>query len=132
VQFIGELFKLGMLTERIMHECVRKLLEFQGVPDEAEIESLTKLLRTVGGNLDSTEKGRPMMEAYFTRIDTIIALPDLPSRLKYMLMDIVDLRRARWASKDTNKGPKTLEEVRAEVCHVLYTFHCHMLIKTTG
>jgi translation initiation factor 4G len=115
VQFIGELFKLGMLTERIMHECVRKLLEFQGVPDEAEIESLTKLLRTVGGVLDSTEKGRPMMEAYFQRIDTIIQLPELPSRLKFMLMDIVDLRRARWASKDNNKGPKTLDEVRAEV-----------------
>ncbi|KAK0623625.1 hypothetical protein B0T14DRAFT_582436 [Immersiella caudata] len=114
VQFIGELFKLGMLTERIMHECVRKLLEFQGVPDEAEIESLTKLLRTVGGVLDSTEKGRPMMEAYFQRIDNIIQLPELPSRLKFMLMDIVDLRKARWSSKDNNKGPKTLDEVRAE------------------
>ncbi|KAK4217371.1 hypothetical protein QBC37DRAFT_370079 [Rhypophila decipiens] len=114
VQFIGELYKLGMLTERIMHECVRKLLEFQGIPDEAEIESLTKLLRTIGGNLDSTEKGRPMMEAYFQRIDNIMAIPELPSRLKYMLMDVVDLRKKRWASKDTNKGPKTLEEIRAE------------------
>ncbi|KAK5653131.1 hypothetical protein OQA88_9230 [Cercophora sp. LCS_1] len=114
VQFIGELFKLGMLTERIMHECVRKLLEFQGIPDEAEIESLTKLLRTVGGVLDNSDKGRPMMEAYFQRIDAIIQLPDLPSRLKFMLMDIVDLRKVGWASKDQNKGPKTLEEVRQE------------------
>jgi len=31
-----------------------------------------------------------------------------------MLMDIVDLRKARWQSKETNKGPKTLDEVRAE------------------
>ncbi|ESA43154.1 uncharacterized protein NCU07868 [Neurospora crassa OR74A] len=114
VQFIGELFKLGMLTERIMHECVRKLLEFTGVPDEAEIESLTKLLRTVGGNLDSTEKGRPLMEVYFGRIQQIMDLPDLPSRLKFMLMDVVDLRKARWHSKEANKGPKTLEEIRAE------------------
>jgi translation initiation factor 4G len=116
VQFIGELYKLGMLTERIMHECVRKLLEFQGIPDEAEIESLTKLLRTIGINLDSTEKGRPMMDAYFQRINTIVDLPELPSRLKFMLMDVVDLRRKQWVSKETNKGPKTLEEVRAEVC----------------
>lgn len=115
VQFIGELYKLGMLTERIMHECVRKLLEFQGIPDEAEIESLCKLLRTIGANLDSTEKGRPMMDVYFQRIQTIIDLPDLPSRLKFMLMDVVDLRKAQWASKEANKGPKTLEEVRAEV-----------------
>ncbi|KAK0716494.1 hypothetical protein B0T21DRAFT_296680 [Apiosordaria backusii] len=114
VQFIGELFKLGMLTERIMHECVRKLLEYQDLPDEAEIESLTKLLRTIGGTLDSTEKGRPMMDAYFQRIDTMMNLAALPSRLKFMLMDIVDLRRSGWHSKEQNKGPKTLEEVRAE------------------
>jgi translation initiation factor 4G len=114
VQFIGELYKLGMLTERIMHECVRKLLEFTGVPDEAEIESLTKLLKTIGGNLDSTEKGRSFMSAYFARIDNIVHLEGLPSRLMFMLMDIIDLRKSGWVSKEANKGPKTLEEVRAE------------------
>ncbi|KPM46176.1 Eukaryotic translation initiation factor 4 gamma [Neonectria ditissima] len=114
VQFIGELYKLGMLTERIMHECVHKLVDYKGVPDETEIESLSKLLRTIGANLDATEKGRPMMDAYFQRIQTMADLPDLPSRLRFMLMDVVDLRRARWVSKETNKGPKTLDEVRAE------------------
>ncbi|UKZ96353.1 uncharacterized protein TrAFT101_011149 [Trichoderma asperellum] len=113
VQFIGELFKLGMLTERIMHECVRKLVDYQGLPDEAEVESLCKLLRTIGANLDET-KGRPLVDAYFQRIQGMIDLPELQSRIKFMLMDIVDLRRARWVSKEANKGPKTLEEVRAE------------------
>ncbi|CAK7208134.1 hypothetical protein SEUCBS140593_000059 [Sporothrix eucalyptigena] len=115
VQFIGELYKLGMLTERIMHECVRKLVDYETTPDEAEIESLSKLLRTVGANLDATEKGHLMMDAYFSRIKNIIDIPDLPSRLKFMLMDIVDLRDASWASAEANKGPKTLEEVRQEV-----------------
>ncbi|ESZ99335.1 putative Eukaryotic translation initiation factor 4 gamma [Sclerotinia borealis F-4128] len=114
VQFIGELYKLSMLTERIMHECVKKLVDYNGLPDEAEIESLTKLLKTIGLNLDSTEKGRPLMDVYFTRITNMLDTPDLPSRLRFMLMDIVDLRRKRWASKEANKGPKTLEEVRAE------------------
>lgn len=114
VQFIGELYKLGMLTERIMHECVRKLLDYRGVPDEAEVESLCKLLRTIGANLDAPDKGKQMMDAYFQRIQTMIELPELPSRLKFMLMDVVDLRKAGWVGKDTNKGPKTLEEVRQE------------------
>jgi translation initiation factor 4G len=116
VQFIGELYKLSMLTERIMHECVKKLVDYTGIPDEAEIESLTKLLKTIGGNLDSTEKGKPMMDVYFSRIQSMIDTPELPSRLRFMLMDIVDLRKKRWQSKEDNKGPKTLEEVRAEVC----------------
>lgn len=117
VQFIGELFKLGMLTERIMHECVRKLLDFTEQPDEAEIESLSKLLRTIGADLDGTDKGMPMMNAYFERINTLVETPDLPSRLKFMLMDIMDLRRAKWVSKEGLKGPKTLEEIRADVSH---------------
>ncbi|KAI0024916.1 hypothetical protein F4780DRAFT_483115 [Xylariomycetidae sp. FL0641] len=114
VQFIGELYKLGMLTERIMHECVRKLVDYSGVPDEAEVESLSKLLRTIGANLDATDKGKIMMDAYFQRIQGMIDMPELPSRLQFMLMDVMDLRRARWVSKEANKGPKTLEEVRAE------------------
>lgn len=116
VQFIGELYKLGMLTERIMHECVKKLVDYTGIPDEAEVESLTKLLKTIGANLDSTEKGHPMMDVYFQRITAMMETPGLPSRLHFMLLDIVDLRKKNWQSKETNKGPKTLDEIRAEVC----------------
>ena len=86
VQFIGELYKLGMLTEGIMHRCVKKLVDYDGTPDEAEIESLTKLLRTIGTNLDSTDRGEIVMNAYFERIQAMIQTPDLPSRLRFMLM----------------------------------------------
>jgi translation initiation factor 4G len=57
-----------------------------------------------------------MMDIYFGRIQAMIDTPDLPSRLRFMLMDIVDLRKKNWLSKEANKGPKTLDEVRAEVC----------------
>lgn len=115
VQFIGELYKLGMLTERIMHECVHKLVDYKGIPDEAEVESLCKLLRTIGANLDNTDKGRPMMDAYFARIQNMVDLPELPSRIKFLLMDVVDLRKAGWRGKTSGlAAPKTLEEIRAE------------------
>lgn len=86
VKFIGELFKLGMLTERIMHECVKKLVDYQDVPDEAEIESLCNLLRTIGGSLDVSEKGRGMMDAYFSRINMMMATEALSSRHRFMLL----------------------------------------------
>ena len=86
VRFIGELYKLGMLTERIMHQCVHKLVDYEGMPDEAEVESLTSLLKTIGQNLDTNERGSVMMDAYFTRITTMINTEGLPSRLKFMLM----------------------------------------------
>ncbi|PGH16720.1 hypothetical protein AJ79_01593 [Helicocarpus griseus UAMH5409] len=112
VKFIGELYKLGMLTERIMHQCVKKLVDYEGVPEEAEVESLTSLLRTIGYSLDNSEKGHGMMDAYFGRIDMMMNTPGLASRLKFMLMDIVDLRKAGWMSKDGDKGPKTIVEIR--------------------
>ncbi|OQV05622.1 hypothetical protein CLAIMM_10331 isoform 4 [Cladophialophora immunda] len=115
VKFIGELFKLSMLTERIMHECVKKLVDYEGTPDEAEIESLTSLLRTVGKQLDNPEsKAQGRMDLYFERIKSMIDLPELPSRLRFMLMDVVDLRSKGWASKEDNKGPKTITEIREE------------------
>jgi translation initiation factor 4G len=86
VKFIGELYKLGMLTERIMHECVKKLVDYEGIPDEAEVESLTGLLRTIGASLDVSEKGHAMMDAYFGRISLMVETPGLPSRLRFMLM----------------------------------------------
>lgn len=116
VRFIGELYKLGMLTERIMHECVKKLVDYEGMPDEAEVESLTNLLRTIGQPLDNTNNGPKMMDAYFMKINEMIVIDGLPSRLRFMLMDIVDLRKKNWHSKGgVLKGPTTLEEVRVQV-----------------
>merc|ERR1719225_501412 len=51
IRFIGELYKLGMLTARIMHECVRKLLN-SNPSDEESLECLCRLLTTVGQDLD--------------------------------------------------------------------------------
>jgi len=114
VQFIGELFKLNMLTERIMNECVRKLLDFEGLPEDETVESLTKLLRTIGSQLDNSEKSKPMMDLYFQRINAMVDNKELNSRMRFMLMDVIDLRKKGWESKETNKGPKTIQEVREE------------------
>lgn len=115
VRFIGELYKLQMLTERIMHECVKKLVDYEGTPDEAEVESLTSLLRTIGQQLDNSEKGHQVMDAYFARIRNMIDIKDLPSRLRFMLMDIVELREKNWKGKRKDiKGPTTLDEVRQQ------------------
>jgi translation initiation factor 4G len=115
VRFIGELFKLSMLTERIMHECVKKLVDYDGMPDEAEVESLTGLLRTIGKQLDNPEsKAQGRMDVYFERINQMMAIPDLPSRLRFMLLDVVDLRNKGWVSKEADKGPKTIQQIHAE------------------
>ncbi|KAG1824451.1 armadillo-type protein [Suillus subaureus] len=67
IRFIGELFKLQMLTERIMHAYVKRLLGDIENREEEKIESLCQLLRTIGQLLD-TPKARARMDVYFTRM----------------------------------------------------------------
>lgn len=84
IKFIGELFKLQMLTERIMHECVKKLLGNVANPEEEEIESLCKLLTTVGSLLD-TQKAHAHMDVYFSRMKELTKSPNVNSRMQFML-----------------------------------------------
>lgn len=114
IQFIGELYKLNMLTLRIMHECVLKLLDFEGLPDESAIESLVKLLRTVGSTMSQADAGPKMLQVYFERVEKIQNMEGLPSRLKFMLLDLIDLRKANWHDKAADKGPKTIQQIHAE------------------
>ena len=114
VKFIGELFKLGMLTSRIMHMCILRLLDYEGVPDEAEVESLTSLLKTIGNRLDSEEKGRPSMDAYFQRVNTMINVEGLPSRLKFMLMVSLPPNSLRCKSLTAIRTLSTCEERAGE------------------
>jgi len=84
VKFIGELFKLQMLTERIMHECVKKLLGNVDNPEEEEIESLCKLLTTVGSILD-THKAHAHMDVYFRRMGELTKSQNVSPRMQFML-----------------------------------------------
>jgi hypothetical protein len=48
-RFIGELYKLNMLTLNIMHGCVKQLIS---KIDEESLECLCKLLMTIGKDLE--------------------------------------------------------------------------------
>ena len=45
IRFIGELYRIRMLTGKIMHECIRKLLK---ETDEESMECLCRLVTTIG------------------------------------------------------------------------------------
>lgn len=53
IRFLGELFKLKMLSETIMHECIVSLLK--SASDEEALEGFGKLIMTIGKDLDHPE-----------------------------------------------------------------------------
>uniref|UniRef100_A0A3B3UZ89 Eukaryotic translation initiation factor 4 gamma, 1a n=1 Tax=Poecilia latipinna TaxID=48699 RepID=A0A3B3UZ89_9TELE len=110
IKFIGELFKLKMLTEAIMHDCVVKLLKNH---DEESLECLCRLLSTIGKDLDF-EKAKPRMDQYFNQMDKIIKERKTSSRIRFMLQDVLDLRKNNWVPRRGEQGPKTIDQIHKD------------------
>ncbi|KAK7945629.1 hypothetical protein WMY93_001357 [Mugilogobius chulae] len=99
-----------MLTEAIMHDCVVKLLKNH---DEESLECLCRLLSTIGKDLDF-EKAKPRMDQYFNQMDKIIKERKTSSRIRFMLQDVLDLRRSNWVPRRADQGPKTIDQIHKE------------------
>ncbi|XP_060761436.1 eukaryotic translation initiation factor 4 gamma 1-like [Neoarius graeffei] len=110
IKFIGELFKLKMLTEPIMHDCIVKLLKNH---DEESLECLCRLLSTIGKDLDF-EKAKPRVDLYFHQMEKIIKERKTSSRIRFMLQDVLDLRRNNWVPRRGDQGPKTIDQIHKE------------------
>ncbi|EHB13744.1 Eukaryotic translation initiation factor 4 gamma 1 [Heterocephalus glaber] len=91
IKFIGELFKLKMLTEAIMHDCVVKLLKNHY---EESLECLCRLLTTIDKDLEFA-KAKPRMDPYFNQ-------------------DVLDLRQSNWVPCRGDQGPKTIDQIHKE------------------
>ena len=55
------------------------------------------------------------MDRYFARIGALSRNNAMPSRIRFMLMDLGDLRRNDWVPRRGENGPKTIAAVHADV-----------------
>ncbi|CAG5124674.1 unnamed protein product, partial [Candidula unifasciata] len=119
IKFIGELGKLDMLHEGILHKCIKQLLEKKKnsqLKDMSEdLECLCQIMRTIGPRID-TPKARAWMDQYFERINQFAINSDLPSRIRFMLQDVIELRENDWKPRKiaSEAGPKTITQIRQE------------------
>ncbi|MED6209293.1 hypothetical protein PIB30_053252 [Stylosanthes scabra] len=113
IRLIGELYKKKMLTERIMHECIKKLLGQHQDPDEEDIEALCKLMSTIGEMIDHP-KAKVHIDVYFERMRSLSNNMNLSSRVRFMLKDAIDLRKNKWQQRRKVEGPKKIEEVHRD------------------
>ncbi|KXN87501.1 Eukaryotic translation initiation factor 4 gamma [Leucoagaricus sp. SymC.cos] len=84
VKFLGELFKLRMLGERIMHECVKKLLGNAYTPKEEETDAMRESFKVVGKVLD-TSMAHAHMDVYFRRMRELAGVSSLSPRAQSQL-----------------------------------------------
>ncbi|XP_076850585.1 eukaryotic translation initiation factor 4 gamma 1-like [Brachyhypopomus gauderio] len=109
IKFIGELFKVEMLSELILHDCIVKLL--QKSHSEERLECLCILLSTIGKDI---EKAKPKMDHYCSYISKIINARKSSLRIRCKLQDVLDLRQNNWVPRRGDQGPKTIVEIHKE------------------
>lgn len=109
IRFIGELFKQGMLTANIMMKCLYDLIDKK---DEERLECLCKLLTTVGKELEKKDNLDPI----FVRMKEIVDKKHgkVSSRIRFMLQDVIDLRRSKWVPRRQDSNPKTIDQIQKE------------------
>ena len=120
IRFLGELYKLQTLTARIMHECVRKLLK---TTDEESLECLVRLLTTVGEQLDMETKaclakgyisGVRDLVIYFSEMSKISQDKKICSRVRFLIQEVIELRKADWKLQREVDGPRNIDEIHMD------------------
>ncbi|KZV61936.1 hypothetical protein PENSPDRAFT_658526 [Peniophora sp. CONT] len=114
IRFMGELFKLQILTERTIYKSISKLLRNVEDPEKGDIESLCKLLTTVGSVID-TPKARAAMDVHFARMKELSESKNVNWRLTFMLQDVLELRANQWRPRRKVIAPTTLSQLHDQV-----------------
>ncbi len=98
MRFIGELYIIGLISSKIMHSVIQELLADVTDPEEEEVESVCRLITTIGPQLDTVDSA-PFWARYVTRMKTLVACTKLPTRVQFMVQDVLELRENRWVKK---------------------------------
>ncbi|KAM3968942.1 LOW QUALITY PROTEIN: eukaryotic translation initiation factor 4 gamma 3 [Aphomia sociella] len=114
VRFIGELYKLKMLTPKIMSFCMNHLLGNK--LEEEKLECLCKLLTTIGGQVESEVKNE--LDSVFKKMQDIIydrKNNKISSRVRFMIQDVIELRKRKWVVKSVvDSQPKMMDQIQKE------------------
>jgi len=124
IRFIGELFKEDLVSSKIMMHCINHLVPNKNAEEE-NLENLCKLLETAGGkwetqmlkakkNKKQTAENEATVKRTFATLKELTNRAGLSSRIKFAVLDILDLRDRKWKPRTESKGPKTISEVHAE------------------
>ena len=106
---IGESCKVQVLTERVLVHCIKYLLEHRNF-DDKDGEALCKLISIVCEMID-LPSFKEHVDEYFDIMEQISTIQNLPYRIRFKLMDVIDGRKDEWPRMKKTEKPKNTEEM---------------------
>lgn len=108
MKFIGELFKIHILTSNLMCRCIIHLLKWR---DEVSLEYLCVLLTTIGKHIER----KCDLSEYFEEMKVLsMQRGQIPFHVRFMLQEVIELRDNKWVSKRDDSVPKAIDQIEHE------------------
>ncbi|GAM29151.1 hypothetical protein SAMD00019534_123270 [Acytostelium subglobosum LB1] len=112
INFIAELFKQDMLSDKIIHAILVALMGELNKPQEIKLECFCKLLAPIGSKIVSKKGADTFMMGYYQRMEQLISpQSNLSTRIKFLIQNVLDLKNNGWKSKEV-ETPKTTSNER--------------------
>lgn len=96
ISYLGELYLNGIVNETIIHYCIQNILRSE--LNEAHIDILIELFNVIGNKIEN-KKSKEYIDIYFDNIKRISENKSLMARIRYILMDLIELRSNGWSDK---------------------------------
>lgn len=131
MRFIGELYKVDLISIKVMIHCLPSLLieNMDEDVDEEKVECFVKLMTTIGASLEQQSEKLKMsgkmdtpvkLDECWKMVETIAGKrkekgPKVSNRIKFMLQDLIEMKDKGWVTRRKEETAKTLAQIHKEV-----------------
>jgi len=113
MHFIGQLYNVEFFHDETLMKIINKLLEKTDTfLLEFQVECLCKLIRVIGATIEC-ERRKDTLNQCFKTLETLCSENDFCSRVRFGIMDLIELRHNNWVARRAAESPMTIDELRS-------------------